>query len=194
MGDDGGVAEQRNNRSMRNLVGSLAVTCAVAGLLYLVLLPRGEGEDGAGAMEISYSQELGQARRVAPYAVSAPEGLPDGWRATSVTYDGEGSHGSTWHLGFVTPDDEYVAVEQGSEKPDRFISSVTQEARKADGARSVDGERWERYEGPKYDALVRREKGVTTVVTGTGTFDQLAEMAAALRGEKGEEAAGTQRG
>jgi hypothetical protein len=166
-------------RTVRNLVGALTITCGVALVVYFGAIPR-EG-DGNEMAAVSYSQELGQARRAAPFPVVAPVGLPDDWRANSVTYRGTGDHGTTWHLGFVTPDDEYVAVEQGSEKPDRFIRKVTHDARPTGETRQVAGEEWVQYRGRTYDALVHKGDGVTTVVTGTGSVQQMERMAAALK-------------
>ncbi|WP_055472694.1 DUF4245 domain-containing protein [Streptomyces pathocidini] len=105
-------------------------------------------------------------------------------RATSVTYEGGSADGATWHLGFQNPDDEYVAVEQGNGRASKFVAAVTHGAAKTGGTQRVGDARWERWEGPKYDALVREERGVTTVVTGTAPFGQLAEMAAALKASK----------
>lgn len=166
-------------RTVRNLVGSLTVTCGVSLIVYWGVLPR-EG-DGNEMEAVSYSQELGQARRSAPFPVVAPVGLPDDWRANSVTYRGTGDHGATWHLGFVTPDDEYVAVEQGSKKPDSFIRKVTQNARATGESSQVAGEEWAHYEGREYDALVFKDDSVTTVVTGTGSREQMERMASALK-------------
>ncbi|WP_407560841.1 DUF4245 domain-containing protein [Streptomyces sp. 184] len=173
------MADRNSMRTVRNLVGALAVTCGVSLVVYWGVIPR-EG-DGNEMAAVSYSQELGQARRAAPYPVVAPVGLPDDWRANSVTYRGTGDHGTTWHLGFVTPDEEYVAVEQGSERPDSFVRKVTHEARPTGETRQVAGEEWARYEGRQYDALVHKGDGVTTVVTGTGSLKQMERVAAALK-------------
>lgn len=166
-------------RTVRNLAGALTVTCGVALVVYFSAIPR-EG-DGNEMEAVSYSQELGQARRVAPFPVVAPVGLPDDWRANSVTYRGTGDHGTTWHLGFVTPDDEYVAVEQGSKSSAAFVRKVTHEARPTGESRQVAGEEWARYEGKSYDALVHEGDGVTTVVTGTGSLAQMERMASVLK-------------
>jgi hypothetical protein len=175
------VANSRaGKQTVRNLVLSLAVACAGAAVMYWLFVPHDTDKDPV--KEISYAQELVQARRAAPYPVAAPEGLGKGWRATSVTYQGTGDHGVTWHLGFVTADEEYVAVEQGSKKPAAFIDTVTQQAEKT-GRERVAGQEWERYEGSEYDALVRTEAGVTTVVTGRAPMSRLTEMAAALKAE-----------
>jgi hypothetical protein len=129
----------------------------------------------------------------------APEGLPAKWRATSVRYEADGSEGNAWHLGFVTPDTQYAAVEQSDEQRSaKYVDSVTQGARKTAKTVRVRGEEWTRYEGEKYDALVRTSAGAegkggeagearphTTVVTGTASFDQLRKMAEALRPGEG---------
>ncbi|WP_344290925.1 DUF4245 domain-containing protein [Streptomyces synnematoformans] len=173
------MADRNSLRTVRNLVGALTITCGVALVVYFGAIPR--GDDGNQMAAVSYTQELGQARRAAPFPVVAPVGLPDEWRANSVTYRGTGDHGTTWHLGFVTPDDEYVALEQGSEKSAGFVRKVTRGARATGESRQVAGEEWARYEGRTYDALVHEGDGVTTVVTGTGSLEQMELMVKALK-------------
>lgn len=178
MGDDGAVAGMRGNQTVRDMVLSMAVIGVVSAGIYVVI-PHDESKDPVKAVD--YRVELASARRAAPYPVLAPEGLARDWRPTSVTYDRDGSDGAQWHLGFLTPKKQYVAVEQSDGRPAAFISSVTQRAEPAGGAVKVGEDKWSRYEGEKYKALVRQQKGVTTVVTGTASFERLAEMAAALR-------------
>ncbi|MFW6694842.1 DUF4245 domain-containing protein [Streptomyces sp. MAR4 CNX-425] len=172
------MADRNSMRTVRNLAGALTVTCGVALVVYFGAIPRGDDDQEMAA--VSFTQELGQVRRVAPFPVVAPVGLPDDWRANSVDYRSTGDHGTTWHLGFVTPDDEYVAVEQGSKNSAAFVRKVTHEARPTGESRRVAGEEWARYEGESYDALVREGDGVTTVVTGTGSPKQLERMVKAL--------------
>ncbi|WP_338118384.1 DUF4245 domain-containing protein [Streptomyces coryli] len=176
------ASERARKQTVRNLLLSLAVSCLVAFGFYLLLVPKGDGRSAGDAVATqSYSQELGQARRVSPYAVAAPEGLSRDWRATSVTFRKQGDFGTTWHLGFLTPDEEYVGVEQASEKPVPFIEDVTHGARETDRAAERLGEReWKVYDGPERDGLVSQEDGVTTVVTGTAPMRDLKTMAAAI--------------
>ncbi|HEX5567988.1 MAG TPA: DUF4245 domain-containing protein [Streptomyces sp.] len=181
MGDDGDVANKRGTQTVRDMVLSILVIGLGAGFLYL-LSPHGDSQDPV--RPVTYDTELTTARRAAPYPVAAPEGLPESWRATSVRYRAQGEHGTVWHLGFLDPDNEYAAVEQSDGRPDEFVEQVTHGARRTDRTQTVDGEEWARYEGSKYDALVRQEPGVTTVVTGTAPFGRLAELAAALEAEQ----------
>ncbi|MBO0516702.1 DUF4245 domain-containing protein [Streptomyces beijiangensis] len=169
-------------QTIRGVVQSLAVIGVVVAGIY-VYVPHDDKADPI-KKPVDYRVELLTARRAAPYPVAAPQGLPKEWRATSVTYDGK--NGKAWHLGFVDPDNQYVAIEQSAVTAgaaDKYVTSVSQQAKKTARTQQVNGEAWQRWEGSHYDALVRQDKatGSTTVVTGTASYEQLAKMAAALR-------------
>ncbi|GAA2494527.1 DUF4245 domain-containing protein [Streptomyces thermolineatus] len=167
----------RGKQTVRDMVLSMAAIGLLAGGIYL-FIPHTEDDP---VKPVDYRVELGQARRAAPYPVAAPEGLPEQWRATSVRYRGAGeSGGAEWHLGFINPQQEYAAVEQSNGPAAKFVADVSKGAEE-NGTRKIEGTTWKRYDGEKYNALVRQEKNVTTVVTGTAPHDQLAELAAALR-------------
>ncbi|MEO3975986.1 DUF4245 domain-containing protein [Streptomyces sp. CAU 1734] len=165
----------RGKQTVRDMILSMAAIGAVVGTIYVVL-PRDEDKDPTRVVD--YRIELVTAQRAAPYPVLAPQGLDKGWRATSVEYDRMAAN--AWHLGFLDPDREYVAVEQSTGPSAKFIAKVTHDAADTGKTRQVAGETWQRWEGPKYDALVRVEKGATTVVTGTAPLERLTEMAEAL--------------
>ncbi|MER7112669.1 DUF4245 domain-containing protein [Streptomyces sp. NPDC000229] len=169
----------RGKQTVRGMFQSMAVICAAAGVIYL-FVPHDDTADPI--KPVDYRVELVTAQRAAPYPILAPEGLAKGWTPTSVAYDRE--EGDAWHLGFLTPDRQYVAVEQSTAAPEKYIADVTHEARDTGRTEQVAGRTWQRWEGPKYDALVLRDKGVTTVVTGTATREQLAQMVSALRPAK----------
>ncbi|MDG4859498.1 DUF4245 domain-containing protein [Streptomyces sp. T-3] len=168
----------KGTKNVRNMLQSLAVVGVVVAAIY-VFIPHDETQ--APVKAVDYRVELLTARRAAPYPVLAPEGLAKDWKATSVRY--KGAEGNAWHLGFHAPDGQYVAVEQSTETPRKFIGRVSQSAEKTSDVEQIDGETWTRYQGDKYDALVRedKDKGATTVVTGSGSFERLMEMAKALK-------------
>ncbi|MCT2591956.1 DUF4245 domain-containing protein [Streptomyces sp. N2-109] len=173
--------KKRGAQTVRDMVLSLAVIGLAAGVAYL-FIPHDEGKDPVRT--VNYQVELSTAQRGAPYPVAAPEGLSKRWRATSVDYEPTGKKEAAWHLGFISPDEEYVAVEQSNGRPKPFVKDVTQGATKTGKSVRIDGVEWTRYEGDKYDALVRTESEVTTVVTGTAGFGQLKQMASALKAER----------
>ncbi|MEV5600955.1 DUF4245 domain-containing protein [Streptomyces sp. NPDC052299] len=170
------MASKQGKQTVRDMILSLLAIAAVAGVVY-IFIPHDDKADPVKAVD--YRVELLTARRAAPYPVAAPDGLPAGWKPTSVTY--ERDKGNSWHLGFLDPDGKYVAVEQSTAPAKSYISQVSQEAKDTGRTQEVAGQTWQRWEGPKYDALVREEKGATTVVTGSAGAERLEEMAAALK-------------
>ncbi|MEU3185203.1 DUF4245 domain-containing protein [Streptomyces sp. NPDC006923] len=169
------MAAQRGRQTVRDLVLSMAVIGVVVAGIY-VFIPHDEKADPVQAVD--YRVELVTARRAAPYAVLAPAGLSQKWKPTSVSYERQSDN--AWHLGYLDPDGEYVAVEQSTAAAEKYVPEVSQRAEDTGRTQRVAGETWQRWEGPKYDALVRTDGGATTVVTGTASYGRLAEMAAAL--------------
>ncbi len=158
------------------MIISLAVIGLVVGFIYM-FIPHDDSQPPV--KRVDYRIELLTARRAAAYPVAAPEGLPSAWKATSVRF--QGAESDRWHLGFHDPDGEYVAIEQSTQKPARFIDEASQGATETKGTEQIGGRTWQRYEGEKYDALVLKDEGSTTVVTGTASFERLTAMAKALR-------------
>ncbi|GHH77305.1 hypothetical protein GCM10018793_25030 [Streptomyces sulfonofaciens] len=170
------MAGRQGKQKVRDMLLSLGVIALVAGVMY-VFIPHDDSKDPV--KRVDYSVELLTARRAAPYPVAAPEGLPAEWKATSVRFQGE--KGNAWHLGFQDPTGQYVAIEQSTQEPAPFISGASQGARRTTATQRIGDRTWQRYEGGHYDALVHRDKGSTTVVTGTASFAELARMAQALK-------------
>jgi hypothetical protein len=137
--------------------------------------------DGATA-PIDYRESLAGARARAPYHVLAPQNLPAGWVATRAAYDPDADGVATWHLGFVTPTGRFAGVAQRSGSSKSF--EVQQSNRGApDGEMTLDGEPWRRLYRRTRDihSLVRVSDGVTTVVSGNTTYDELAVLVRSLR-------------
>ncbi|WP_433333827.1 DUF4245 domain-containing protein [Spirillospora sp. CA-294931] len=134
---------------------------------------------------IDYSSQLWAVRNDAPYTVHAPDGLPIGWRPTSSRVHGlnKGKEPVAWHLGFVTPSEEYAALEQSNEKAAEYVPRMTNN-KKSLGTQQVNGVTWTKYhrKDKKANSLARTlPNGVSLVVTGTATYEELAVLAAALK-------------
>ncbi len=130
------------------------------------------------ARTVDYSASLAIAREQAPFHVVFPAPVPPGLRATSVGWDGLGRRVS-WHVGFVTPDKDYVGLYQGNGPAATFVAASTP-ATDRGAPVTIEGETWQSLtNGAQGEtALVRTANGVTTVVT--GTVDE-AELAAFVR-------------
>jgi hypothetical protein len=167
---------------------ALAIVACFALVLVAMLISPGNGVLG-GAKEILPSADAGQGalelRNIAPYVSWVPRGLPPRWRCTSSRLT---TTPVSWHVGYVTPADQYAALEQSDETPpDQFISRMTNvdptKPSNRKGIREVAGVPWEEYfrVDKKQYSLVRRLPGVTLVVSGTASYDELAVLAGSLQ-------------
>ncbi|MEU6671910.1 DUF4245 domain-containing protein [Streptomyces sp. NPDC046727] len=165
-------------KTARDMILSLALIGIAAAFVWFFAIPH---DDHAPDLKrVDYRVELLTARRAASYPVAAPEGLPSAWKATSVRFQGGDS--DRWHLGFQTPDDQYVQVEQSTQKRADFIDLASQGGSATKRTEDIGGRTWTRCTGGRYDALVLEgTSGSTTVVAGTGSFEELRTMAAALK-------------
>jgi Protein of unknown function (DUF4245) len=161
------------------MVRSMSLVLVVVVVVVLLTL---RSEPHQTVHRVDYSEQLQEARRVAPYDVLAPVGLGARWKATSARNDTEGA-AMTWHIGFVTPDARYAAVEQSDGPEATFLGEFVDGATKA-GDVTISGVPWQRLAGgqPEQRALVLRGGGVTTVVAGSASFTELRALASALRG------------
>ncbi|MEV7541740.1 MULTISPECIES: DUF4245 domain-containing protein [unclassified Streptomyces] len=170
----------KGKQTVWDMVRSLAVIGVVVAGIYM-FIPHDDKADPTRTVD--YRVETLTARRAAPYPVAAPVGLPEQWRATSVTF--ERKNANAWHLGFLDPEKQYVAIEQSTDASKKNLEKLTQKAAPTGQTQQVGDRAWERWDGEKYDALVRQDQGYVTVVTGTGSFEQLGTMAAALEFKQG---------
>lgn len=165
--------------SMGGLLGALLASLTLLGVVVLpTLLRQSDADDPAPTRD--YTADLAQARAQAPFDVLAPQQVPADWRATSARWLGSGPEKS-WHLGFLTGDDEYVGLEQGNAVPQSFIEEKTQASRPGSPL-EIDGEPWQTLtDGDTETALVLSERNVTTIVTGTAPESDLVAFADSLR-------------
>jgi hypothetical protein len=132
--------------------------------------------------QVDWRPILAVARREAPFPVLAPSNLPEGWRATQAEWveagepfrGGEPSPRDQWSLGFLTPDDVFIGLDQGDRQPADLVKEESREGT-PDGQSTINGQPWERLVSPddRTRSLVRREPAATTIVSGDLGYDAL---------------------
>jgi hypothetical protein len=171
-------------RLMSTLPGfsmALLSCLVVVGLVILITPRRNEG----AMPRVDYQSDLAGLRAIAPYAAQAPAGLPQQWYPTSTRLSGRAHGPIAWHLGFYTPQKEYAALEESNETPEgagNFIDRMTSQGH-PDGTSQIAGATWDRAFRPdkKQRSLIRRLPGLTLVITGTASYDELGVLAGSLR-------------
>lgn len=138
---------------------------------------------------VDYRAELAQARQEAPYPVLAPTGLPTTWRATQAEWVPQGtpylndapSVRNLWELGFLSPEDTFISVNQGDLQPEDLIEVKTRDGL-PDGTSQLNGQTWERRisADERTRSLVSSDPKVTTIVAGDTSYEGLEAFAATL--------------
>lgn len=170
-------AVERRRATWPHMVGALLVVLGiVVGLLLLV--PR---TNRITQPPVDVAAGARAAASKVDFTPSVPTGLPAGWRATSVRTTRSTGQVMTWHAGFMTADDQYAAVEQGQDVPAEWVRSQTNRARE-EGTRDVEGVPWRAFVrlDKLQNSLLHQQGDVTTIVTGTADFADLALLAASL--------------
>lgn len=176
-----GRRNARLGQTVWDMVRSLAlVLLAVAVVLLLTWRPQPEA-----VKVVDPTPVLVQARIEAPYPVLYPADLDAAWRPTSARWavTEASDPDPAWHVGFVTPADTYAQIGQSASESESYIAQQTGGGEVV----SVDGE-WQRYEGPGAQgdierSLVRVVGGVTVVVGGTASWEELQFLADRLSSE-----------
>ncbi|MEZ5185341.1 MAG: DUF4245 domain-containing protein [Candidatus Nanopelagicales bacterium] len=168
------MSEDRTRRGIRDLILSMAVVGLFVAFLFAVVWRPSPDP----IRTVDPAPMLQMARAQADFPVLAPADLPAAWRATSARFRAdEGS--STWFLGYVTPEGEYVAVTQTDGEQEAFIAEQTLQG-EPDGERTIAGRQWQQYVTDDQRSLVRSTDTSTTVVTGTVSYEQLQDFAGRL--------------
>ena len=133
-----------------------------------------EQVDVVAAVE-QHARQAGQ-----PFEYAA--GLPEGWTPTSYRYVRSKDQLMMWSATWTTPDGQYVAVQQVADATDSWVSTMTNNGKQVGKVTTEDGRAWLKRdrEGKVQRSLVHRQPGegeLTTLVTGTGTFEQLETFA-----------------
>jgi hypothetical protein len=139
--------------------------------------------------EVDWKPVLATARKEAPYPVLAPTNLPNDWRGTRVAWvpqgrpylNGEASPRNLWQLGFLTPDEVFIDLNQGDLRPDELVDQQSR-AGTSDGSSVVGGQTWQRLISPdgRTRSIVLRRPNVTTVITADLPYEALEAYASTL--------------
>lgn len=132
--------KHRANQTLINLLYSLAATLAVVVVLVLVVVrPEAPPRD-----PINYGliAEQSQDQVAEPLVVPA---LPPEWAANSATLR-TGSDGIvSWYIGFITPNEQFVALTQGIDANPTWVDSLLSST-VSSGSEEIEGVTWQLYD------------------------------------------------
>jgi len=168
----------RAGRTVADMIRSLVVVGGIVLILVLIVpRPSAVNQPPVDVAGIAQGAQPG-----AGFPLSVPQGLPDEWRATSARLLDGTDHVSTWHAGYQTADAQYAAVEQAKSATPTWLRANTQVGDPV-GVMTVAGQQWTQYlhENRLQRTLLFVHGDVTTLVTGTASWADLATLAASLK-------------
>ena len=135
--------------------------------------------DEAEPDTVDYLAVAASADEEASYPLAVPPSLPDGWRATSARWKPEDS---SWHIGILTDDQQYVGIEQASSGELAELMQTYGAELVSEGTVEVAAADWTSYVGGSdgETALALDSKESAILLIGTVDRKQLEQLAADL--------------
>ena len=166
--------------TLRSMMISM-VLILVAVLAWVAMVPR---VNEVSQPSVDVSSVARQVRQETSWAISQPQ-LPAGWKATNVRFTAAGDGLRTWHAGYLSPEGNYVSIDQTKDATERWVSAQTSNGQ-AEGTMSAAGTSWQKLSSRDtvQRSLVSRGFGaadLTTILSGTAPYAQLAQFAGALQ-------------
>ena len=154
----------RYQRSAGGMVGAMIVLVALV-VAWVGLKALTTQDPQSPVRTVDYARDVPAVKKAADFDLVAPASLPEGWRATTVSFaDRPVQH---WHLGVLTDRDRYVGLEQGGQSVRAMVEEYVDKAASRGAPVDVAGRRWATYTDAGGDlALVRRTGPTTTLVVG----------------------------
>ena len=176
------AARRRGWETLGDMARSLGVVLAVVALVVLITVRTG----GQAIRLVDVAGMYSQAKiGGTPFPLLRPVALSPAWRPTSVYFEPPEVTGvpgvSLWHIGYVTPADQYAGMEQTNGPAPNALSAAISSPEPV-GSTDVAGSGWQRYSGNSGQrrALVRTAGAVTVIVDGTATWAELEQLAGSL--------------
>jgi hypothetical protein len=174
------AVERANRLSAGNMLRSLAPLVAICLVLvgWLAFL-RDEPDTPVAVMDPGPS--IGRAAEYAAYQLQAPVDLPEGYRATDTDVRGTPGEPVTLGVDYVTPSDEYVGFVTSDDPEAAEVVDVLEGVEVRD-VLPIGGRDWSRGTTQRDETLLWwADAGVTVLVTGSASEEELVTVATAVR-------------
>jgi hypothetical protein len=174
--------ERANRMNAANMLRSLLPLVVICLLIVGWQSFRSSGDVGVRTVDPSTTVQLAAAR--AGYELLVPSGLDEGdYRPTSARTDAGGAGEGdpvTLEIGYLTPSEEFAGFVLSDDREADPVAAVLDGAEDG-GTVEIEGERWTRSTTAKDETALSREiDGVTVLVTGSATDEELETVAAAV--------------
>ncbi len=168
--------KKRGRETATDMVRSLGVVFAL--VVPVWFFAQAPDSDEAEIRVIDPSQSIAAFAADVPVA-PVPGALPQGWRATSSTYEGAAG---TLRVGWVTPEEQYAEYAASTASREEFLERVVGKDVERLAPVTVDGKDWQQFREQDGSLSLTRSFGDATVVVGSQRATAgLAELEVLLR-------------
>jgi hypothetical protein len=180
---DAARSARRQHQTAFNLVLALIASLGIVLFLVAVVV---RPDTSVGDRTVDYRQVASQAE-VPGVTLAAPV-LPKGFTSNRADYKDKTSDGvSVWTVGLITPDKQFISVQQGIKANATWVSNEL-EQHAATGSRAIAGTKWTVYDrraegddaGNQAYSLVSTFGTNTVVLSGTANDSSFRTVATAV--------------
>lgn len=169
---------RRGMGTLPAMVISMVVILAAV-VAWMALVPR-VSEISQPAVDVGSVAR--QVRGETSWQISQAQ-LPAGWKATSVRFTPAGDGLRTWHVGYLSPEGNYISIDQTQAATDVWVAAETANG-EAEGTVAAGGTTWQKLSSRStlQRSLLSKGSGdgLTTVLSGTAPYTQLVQFAETL--------------
>jgi hypothetical protein len=174
----------RGSKTPNNLVVALLSSLAV--VLFLVLVVVRPDLDPREPVDYETVAEQAQPGVTTPLVIPV---LPEEWAANAADLTASIGDSFTWYIGFVTPEEQFLALEQGIDTSPGWLEEFLESAEPT-GSVEIDGLTWAIYDqrdeedpGNFAYSLATSAGGSEYLLHGTASDNEFALFASALAAE-----------
>lgn len=179
----GARVARRANQTAFNLVVALIASLAIVAFLVIVVV---RPDQQSALRPVDWKAAAEQAQGSTSARILVPD-LGKGWVSNRAEYDARPADDvPTWSVGWITPDKQYAAMDQGIRGTDGWVVDVLDQKRATGGTR-IAGREWTVYDHRDDDdpgnlayALETTIGRSRVVLSGTASNAEFRELAAAV--------------
>jgi len=173
----------RANQTLVNLIVALVASLGIVVFLVTVVV-----RDPAPRAMVDFEAVAAQSQSIAEVPLSVPA-LPPEWTANNAELRVPENDVTTWYIGFITPSEQFIALNQGIESNPTWLAALL-EAGRITSTETIDGRSWDVYDNRDSDdpgnlayAMVTSEGDTTWVLNGTAETQEFRTLATTLSSE-----------
>jgi hypothetical protein len=130
----------RANQTTRNLILALLASLVVVLFTVLVVVR----PDQATPVDVNWTKVAQQSQQGITDPLVAPS-LSKSWKANDAEVKPGPQTGNVWYIGFITPKQQFIALEQGVDQNDAWVGSLLGQVRST-GHTTIEGIDWTIYD------------------------------------------------